>query len=917
VYCTNSKCPLATCEHINSHGLDPWGSDNPLLYLVGEAPVGTEDRQGVVFIGRAGQLLHDALRKTGVDYKYLRINNVVRCAPWNEKKARIGTPSSKHIEACLPSLLEDIHRTKPKVIVALGGIAMKALTKLHAGITTVRGNVQNLDIKGEMFPCLPTLHPAGLLEGRGDYSSRQFFLQDLALAWSMATGAGPVRTDAYVGRDYGVLRTLDEVQQYVTHCVELCHSDPNRFITADFEAGCLEEWRAENPVLGLGISCGPYQSRYIPMQHYQSPLNGSMPQLCEILRPLAEIPMANQNIGFDYLYWKRRLGIELKQENIRLDPMLAHHTIFARTRPNDLETMAGLYLNEPAWSYKLKDVVESKRRHFKAMMRQSKKNPEQLSYWEQWLALAKLGLGYATVPLDDLSLYCNIDADTTWRLVPVLEKMLQDANLYQTYRSNYHDAIKSFAEMRYDGVAINNGALEALQKELPGEMSQILVDLTQTKFVQKTQDMTKKTFNLGSHKQVATLLYDVMRCPPARLPGKSTRTTEDGQLQQLLGKFKREDKKDKVEILEKIAEWRSLDKYFGTYVKSNVTYQDPNGLVHPNWNLMGTRTGRVACDSPPLHSAPTSHGLRKQYWSRWHDTGGILLGADESQIEVRIFASLAQDPVLVDFYCNRAGADLHRYMASLLYNVPYESVTSEQRRVAKTCVFASLYGGGPGNLAAQTGMKMSEAVAVHKRFISVIDIEGFRNRCLTELGARGGVSTPFGLFLAINMGYTEGARKHAERQALNTPVQSSASSLVQAAIVRGNRYMHQMGLKSKIVIFHHDAIYWDVYPGELFTLIALAQHVMVTEPAQLYPWLLVPLKIGIEFGNSWGEKIEVHSFDQTSLSIRFEAKQDEENCYERYHKEVASQFEGPMGRVLKLENTSVQPREIVARVTAV
>lgn len=928
MYCKSPTCPLHSCPQLRSHGIAPSGSDSPLLYIVGEAPGGTEDREGIQFVGAAGKFLRDVLRRSDIDSSKVRFNNAVRCGPWNEKKGGIGTPTAAHIRHCLPSVLEDIENTNPRVIVTLGNIPTQAITNQNAGITTIRGSLHEVVIGDKTFMCIPTLHPSGILRSGHDATQIQFFMTDLAKAWQLATGTAKPNTSMYEGRDYGILSTLDEVQCYVDHCVKLCRADPNHYITADFEAGALEAWRGTNPMLGLGISYGPYQGRYIPMEHWQSPFNGQIRELAEILRPLADVPMANQNIGFDYLWWKWRLGIELKQELIRHDPLLGHHSIFSGTRPNDLETLGGLYLMEPAWSYKLSHIVKAQEKYFKQQISARKKECKKLklsadadqtiAYWKQWVDLAKMGVGYSVVPCQDLATYCCIDVDVTWRLVPVIERMLTERGLYQAYRENYHDHIKTFAEMQYDGIAVDNNVVSELRQELPGEMDAIQTELRMTKEVQQTVALKGKgEFKMGSPKDIASLLYDVMRCSPARIPGKSPRTTEDGQLQQLIGKYKREKKEAKVEILEKIASWRSLDKLHGTYVMSNVKYQDSSGLVHPSWKLQGTRTGRIACDSPPVHSSPTSHGLRRQYFSRWHDIGGILLGADESQIELRLFASLAEDQTLINFYNNMPGADLHRFMASLLFDVPYEAVTKEQRRIAKTCVFASLYGGGAGNLASQTGMDMPAAKRVHGKFLELVSIKQYSAKREVELTRFGGVHSVFGHFLRIDVPNTKWGMAHAMRQALNSPIQVAASMTVQRAIIRARRYMQDAGLKSKIIIFHHDAIYWDVYPGELFQVLAIAQHVLVTEPQQIYTsWLRVPLKVGIEFGNSWGDKIEVDSFTQDSLTIDFQAEQDEECCYERYQKEVAWQFEGPMGQILQLENLKVDPQEIAARVTS-
>ena len=867
-------------------------------------------------VNEAGQLLREILRNMGVDASTVRMNYAVRCAPWHEKDKRVKQPTAPQLRHCIPSLLEDIKRTRPKAIITLGSIATKAITQTTAGIKSIRGSMQQITIGDQVYPVMPTLDTETLRQSNYDRTIATFICSDIQEAMAIASGQAQV-TSPYAGRDYKMIESLDELREYMAFLDQHLKANPGSYITADFESGALQDWKPENPMLGLGISHAAYQGRFIPMYHWQSPLKDHMDEVIKILQPMADMPVANQNIKFDYQWFRRRLGITLN--NIYFDTMLAHHCKFAGMRPNGLETMAGLYLNEPAWSYALGDSVSKNITYLKAQ-KKATKDVDQKAYWDKWLELGSMGKGYAIASLEDLAHYGCIDVDTTFRLVPVLWKMLEESQLLGVYKSLYHDAIGVFGDMQFDGIAVDRRVVAQLKESIPAEMVKIELEIAESPYAKQAlqilgKDPQTERLNMGSPQQMSTLIYDALKMPPARLRGKSPRTTEQDQLTQLLGMCKRKGKKRATKILELIGSWRSLDKYLGSYVDSNIACMDINSLVHPTWKIEGTRTGRFACETPPVHSAPVKHGLRKQYYSRWHEDGGLVLGADESQIEVRIFGSIADDIRLIEFYCNMVGADLHRYMASLLFEVPYEQVTTDQRRIAKTCVFASLYGGGFGNLVSQTGMTKGQAQVVFSKFTQMIAIDRFKKEKTTELEQFGFVTTPFGRCLPIDLGRTEGQYQHAIRQAMNTPIQSSASDLVAAAIARAHYYMKQMGLKSKIIIFHHDAIYWDVFPGELFTLIKLAQKVMVEEPQNMYPWLKVPLKIGIEFGSSWGSKMEVDSFDEKSLTIRFKANTDEESCYDRYYEQVVSQFEGPMGKVLQLQNIQASPREVVALVT--
>ena len=913
--CLCPECELNQVPGINTRGVAPYGAEHPDLYLLGEAPGGTEDMTGIPFSGKSGELLHEILRRIGIPENRVRINNTVRCAPLRPNAAKIGHPKKAHITNCWPSVVADILASQPKVIVSLGAIATKTLLKIRASISSIRGTTQHPVIGGREFIAVPCFHPAAVLHAERDDTILTFIFQDLTMAWKISQVEAGSRLDEKPQRDYRLLTTIQEVRDYVG--VLSSHlAQPNSYMTADFETGGLEQYDESQSVLGLAMSHKANQAVFVPMDHFQSPLAGRLSELGQVLAPLADFPVANQNIKFDYHWFRRRLGITLNK--MVFDPMGANHCLHTGTMRNDLETMGTLYLGEPAWSYKLEDKVDRAKQYIKQEIRAAKKAKDQvaLAHWKHWWDLADMGPGYSVAPLEDLYQYACTDADVTWRLVPLLARKLHEANLMEVYQQYYLAPLPVFAEMEHDGVAVDLQASHRFQEELPKKKDEIATSINKTKYATRMKELAQKTdsINIGSPVQVASLLYDSMCLPLCTVKGAKPRTTEAKHLERLIGSAKRQRRKGVTKILEGIKEWRTTDKYLSSYVNSIIHFADSESLIHPTWNISGTDTGRMSCQDPPVHSMPVKGGLRGQVVSRWADEGGCVFGADESQIEVRIFASLTEDRYLVDFY-NRGGGDMHRWLASLLYDIPIEQVTADQRQKAKTCLFASLYGGGPENLAGQTGMPMKEAREVHAKFLSLIAIDRFKNLKIAEFRQFGWVSTPLGRQRKLREGRTAGQWQHAVRQMLNTPIQSLASDVVQQAIVRAYYYMQRMGLRSKIVLFHHDAIYWDCAPGELFSLLALAKHVLVTEPMKMYNWLKVPLKIGTGFGRSWADQIKTESFEDNSLVLKFRAEEGEESCYERYNKEVTSQFEGPLGRVLSLQNIQVDPKEVVAIVT--
>lgn len=931
-YCTEPKCPLLSVPGIRTRGMDPWGSANPSLYFIGEAPGENEDAEGQPFCGASGGLLHGCLKEIGADYNFVRINNTVRCAP-RKDDGRIGKPTKDTKGCCFPSVIEDILRTGPRVIVPMGNHATQALLQVRVGITSLRGNVRSVNLGGRNFAVLPTFHPAAIQHAEMDKTMLMFFMKDLSTAWNMAKSdqplTGPV---AQSDQDYRLLGTLQEIQEYVAFLVEHCRQ-PGTFVTADIESGSLDWFRPEVPLLLLSICHSPGHARAIPFDHYESPLRGKTQEIASLLKPLETLPLANQNIPFDYQWLKSRLGITLR--NIVGDPLHAHHCLYTGSRPNDLETMAGLYLGEPPWAYVVDEIVAQRRASTLSKLREAKslakkkwskkKETEEqyrarvfqaeqaVAYWQAWHDAAKLGKGYAVVPLRELVTYGCKDADNTWKLVPFLHEELRKQGLFEVYREHYIESIPTFAEMQYNGISVDRQQVNGLKDRLPREAEEITQSVQQSRHGKALlQAIGKPSLNLNSPPQTASLLYDIMKLPLCRIKGKKERTTDANQLKILSGLTQRGQRKGAHKVVESISKYRTLLKNLSSYVRGLENCLDAQGLVHPTWSIPGTETGRASCQEPPIHSTPKEGGYREQIVSRWAEIGGCVLGADESQNELRTYASVSNDPYLVKFYNEATSGDIHRYLASLLFQKEMGAVTDKERSIAKTCVFASLFGGGPKQLAFQTGIAFRDAERAHARFMNLLSVDLLKSFAVEQVRRSGFVRTVMGRHRIINLNAPGG---HGERQSLNTLVQGPASDIVKKAADRAHRYMQEAGVRSKLIIFHHDALYWDVYPGELFWLVQLAERTMVTEPMQMYQWLRVPLKVDVGFGKSWGDKIEVDTWAENRLIIHCKGGKEEASILPRYRQEVEEQFRGPLGISLKLTNVLVSDQEVVSVVT--
>lgn len=874
-YCMDYGCPMSGQPGIRSPGLDPAGSANPLIYLVSSAPGFQEDQLGAPFTGESGVQTIAAFKQR-IPAEHIRVNYVVRCAPYNEKSQRVEKPSKKAIFACSKSLLADIEATKPKIVIAVGDVAKAALFHSTVALSLMRGSPRELMAGAYKVPAMAIFDHAYLRRRNMPRDEVLQWVGDITRAVNIATGAEQVQAHK---KDFRILSSLGEIKEYMDFLQDGVDTGTFPYIVTDIESSGLSPFVPENELLLLGITHAPHQSVIVPIDHFESPLRGQRKEIGDLLRPLGAMPLANQNMKFDYQWYRHELDIVMTQ--IVFDTYFAHHAMFQTTRANDIESIGAMYMNEPAWEYRVKESVERIRTKIKAAVSAWKKqykaeykkgfvNPETqqaLDLWTGWQVASKMGKGYSVVPIGDLAHYCCIDCDVTYRAVPVLQKMLQEANLLDMYQRMFMTNIVPWCDIQYEGISIDPNAVQAHNDTFPQKLENIKHEFNKLTLVQATAELIgKPDVNMNSPKQVSTLLYDVMKCAAPKDKKKGARTTDNEHLKVLKGAADRKDTKQSREaasVLSSIMDFRTTSKIFSSYVTGMAKFA-VDDLIHPVWNIAGTDTGRASAKEPPIHSQPKE--LRDIIVSRYADIGGAILYMDQSQVEVRGFASIANDPFLIDTY-NTPGADVHRMLASMLFSKPPEQITDAERQIAKTCVFASLYGGGPARIAGQTGMPLDEAKVVHARFTSIITLNQFKDRLWSELTQFGYVTTPFGRIRIIPIPDSEQKQYHAKNQSINTPIQSAASDITLESITRLWYRMLYAGMKSKIIIWHHDAIVWDVFPGELPTLLDMAQEAMVTEPMQMYDWLRVPLKIEGGFGANWRDDLEVVERNGTQVHV--------------------------------------------------
>lgn len=368
-------------------------------------------------------------------------------------------------------------------------------------------------------------------------------------------------------------------------------------------------------------------------------------------------------------------------------------------------------------------------------------------------------------------------------------------------------------------------------------------------------------FNINSPKQLADILFDELQLPVIRKT-KTGRSTDEATMQEL---------KDAHPIIPFLLEYRVLFKLVSTYIDSLPKSMGEDGKVHSTFNVEGAATGRLSSTNPNLQNIPVRGSLggdiRKAFIA---SPGKVLLGADYSQIELRIMAHLADDAGLKKAF--QENIDIHAATAAKIFKIPVEEVTKEQRTVGKTMNFATLYGQGPRALSKQLGIDYATAKTyIDEYFAEFPKVKDWMAKTLKFGMENGFVETIWGRrrYIPELQAANKMLQSFGERAAINHPVQGTSADMIKKAMVEidkelGVRVQGSGDSKSKIdkksapstlnavpcslILQVHDELLFECDPKDIEKIAKMVQEKMENALK-----LSVPVNVDLKSGKSWGE----------------------------------------------------------------
>jgi DNA polymerase-1 len=351
-------------------------------------------------------------------------------------------------------------------------------------------------------------------------------------------------------------------------------------------------------------------------------------------------------------------------------------------------------------------------------------------------------------------------------------------------------------------------------------------------------------FNIGSPQQLSSVLFDELALPKTRRT-KLGYTTDAVAMDGLRGAHP---------IVDLIMRYRGVSKLKGTYVDAlPMLMNERTKRIHTTFNQVTAATGRLSSENPNLQNIPvrTTYGnrIRNAFVARDIGKEPMLLAADYSQIELRIMAHLSQDPALIESF--QKDEDIHASTASNVFGVPFDEVTSEQRRRAKVFNFGVLYGLSEYGLSTKERIPREEAATFIKRYFEKYkNVRKWRDGTIESCRKLGYVETLMGRrrYIPEIKSPNFQVRGSGERMAINMPVQGTASDIIKVAMNRIDEELTERKLQTRMILQVHDELIFEGPRAEIDTVREIALRVM---PQSID--MVVPLKIDIKTGKNWGE----------------------------------------------------------------
>ena len=420
-------------------------------------------------------------------------------------------------------------------------------------------------------------------------------------------------------------------------------------------------------------------------------------------------------------------------------------------------------------------------------------------------------------------------ADVISRVAPVLREKLAEARLASVYTDIELPLIPVLTDIELTGMKVDAKALETFSSDITKQLD---------KLRKRLYELAGREFNIGSPKQVGEVFSELNI-----VTGKKTATGQISTSHDVLV-----DLAETYEIAQLIIDYREMDKLKATYADALPRMIRDDGRVHGCLNQTVAATGRLSSTEPNLQNIPIRTELGREIRKAFiPEKGNKLISADYSQLELRILAHITRDPVMSRAF--QEGEDVHANTARLVFGAKDEKDLKEKRRLAKIVNFGIAYAVEAFGLSTRVGITKAEArKVIDDYFATYKGIREYMDRIPKEARENGFVTSLFGrrrYFPGIN-DRNFVVRSRAEREAINMPIQGTASDIVKIAMINVASALEKEGLKTKMIMQVHDELLFESPADEVKRASEIIKREMEAAAR-----LDVPLVVEVGAGDNW------------------------------------------------------------------
>jgi DNA polymerase-1 len=382
--------------------------------------------------------------------------------------------------------------------------------------------------------------------------------------------------------------------------------------------------------------------------------------------------------------------------------------------------------------------------------------------------------------------------------------------------------------MEIAGVRLNKERLAGIRTRVVDEIADLQRDIFA---------LAGEEFTIGSPQQLGAILFDKLGLSRKRR-GKTGFSTDARVLQAI---------RDEHEIIPKIERWRELNQLMKTYLDVLPQLTDAESRIHTTFVQAAATTGRLASINPNLQNVPVRTELGREIRGCFEAApGNVLVSVDYSQVELRVMAFIADEPVLKEIFVK--GEDVHTATASTVFEKPPEELTPMDRSKAKMINYGIVYGLSDYGLADRLNIAREEAKAFIDAYLERFSrVHAFMTTTIEEAKERGYVTTLFGRRRQIPelRARNYQVRTLGERLAVNTVIQGTAADVMKLAMINVHNALRESGLKTRMILTIHDELLFEGPPEEAEQVKELAAREMLAPWGDRTPPLAVEGGVGI------------------------------------------------------------------------